>query len=268
MLAEPKPENPRQPPQSQRQAYAEFVEQRVEEFKEQLGRHELLQLADEAVRELDADQGQYVLTEVLANDHVDRLIKKRLRLPTFRRWREKHQHLREAQRTPTHWGFDSDTPLTRFVRMLEPNDVAVVVGTGSTSAAMYLAAHEAQVLLIDSDLAQIEAAETMAASESLSARFDAMVVQLGTWFPSGIHAALSVIDATTLGKLDATERVQLIELLKEKTIPGGIHFVSSAAQTNDVLPIAPDAVQTHYGDWYCERGKKHGRSRWFSARRP
>jgi len=34
-------------------------------------------------------------------EHVDRIIARRLRLPSFPRWRQKHRALRAAQRAPT-----------------------------------------------------------------------------------------------------------------------------------------------------------------------
>ncbi|MGH7336384.1 MAG: hypothetical protein ACREI7_02290, partial [Myxococcota bacterium] len=99
-----RPGTPRPPPRSLKQEYQEFILQRIEEYKNALPRQELLQIGDEAVRELQANaQDQYLLTEVLLLEHVDRIIARRLRLPSFPRWREKHRALRDAQREPTHW---------------------------------------------------------------------------------------------------------------------------------------------------------------------
>ena len=99
-------------PRSLKQEYQEFILQRLEEYKNTVPRAELLQIGDEAVRELQASaQDQYLLTEVLLLEHVDRIIARRLRLPSFPRWKQKHRALREAQREPTHWGFDRAHPL-------------------------------------------------------------------------------------------------------------------------------------------------------------
>jgi len=76
---------------SLKQEYEEFLLQRIEEFKDQLARDELLAIADEAVRELEmGPEDQLVLTEVLVLEHVDRLITRRLNLPSYRRWRDRH----------------------------------------------------------------------------------------------------------------------------------------------------------------------------------
>ncbi|MFQ5551789.1 MAG: hypothetical protein ACE5FJ_11195, partial [Gemmatimonadales bacterium] len=75
---------------SLRQSYADFLQQRVEDYKDQLPREQLLALADEAVRELEADRGeQLALTELVLLEHVDRLIIRRLNLPRFARWSER-----------------------------------------------------------------------------------------------------------------------------------------------------------------------------------
>src|SRR5690349_5828453 len=121
MLTKPRSGGPRpRQPQSLRQEYEEYILQRIEDFKDQLSREQLLSLADEAVRELDAEAAeQLVLTEVLVLEHVDRLITRRLRLPAYKRWRDRHIKLREAQKTPAHWGLSTDTPLAKLAARLD-----------------------------------------------------------------------------------------------------------------------------------------------------
>src|SRR5881398_4124588 len=76
----------RRPPRSLKQEYQEFLLQRIEEYKNRLSRAELLEIGDEAVRELEeSSAGQYLLTEVLLLEHVDRIIARRLRLPAIMR---------------------------------------------------------------------------------------------------------------------------------------------------------------------------------------
>ena len=131
------------PPRSLKQEYHEFLLQRIEEYKNALAREELLEIGDEAVRELEENAaGQYLLTEVLLLEHVDRIIARRLRLPAFPRWRVKHRALRAAQREPTHWGLEADGPLVGYARRLEPGDLAVVVGAAALPSALFIAAHD------------------------------------------------------------------------------------------------------------------------------
>lgn len=269
MLTHPAPERRRaRQPLSLRQEYEEFILQRIEDFKEQLTREELLAIADEAVRELEVGpEGQLVLTEVLVLEHVDRLIMRRLKLPAYRRWRERHMRMRRAQREPTHWGLPADTPLPDLALRLEREDVALVVGSSAAPVAFYLAAHEASVVIIDETLNGIESIESRASTEALAMRIQAMVVALGDWFPD-VEPALAVVDAATLATLDTACRVRLIEGLRERTVRGGVHFVLPPEPRAGVVSIAPDALQTHYGGWHVERGPRGAAHRWFLAVKP
>lgn len=253
-------------PHSLKQEYEEFILQRIEEFKDQLSRPELLTLADEAVRELELESAeQLLLTELMMLEHVDRLIVRRLRLPSYRRWRVRHVKLRAAQRQPTHWGLDADTPLADLAERLEPGEPALMIGSGSVAAGLYLAALEADVLLIDRDLSVVEAAESRAAAEAVAARFQALVVNLDGWFPE-TTPSLVVIDPVTMAALDTSTRIRVIDLLRDRTAPGGLHCILPAEPRADVIPLAPEALQAHYHGWIVERGRGAGtRVRWFIA---
>ena len=74
----------RRSPYSDKQYYQEYILQRIEGYKNSIGRDELLRLGDEAASELQAAaEGQFVLTEVLMLESVDRLIMKRLSLRPY-----------------------------------------------------------------------------------------------------------------------------------------------------------------------------------------
>ena len=252
--------------QSLRREYEEFILQRIEEYKEQLSREELLNLGDEAVRELDSGpEGQLVLTEVLMLDHVDRIIQRRLRLPSFRRWREKHLKLRRAQQSPTHWGLPSDTPLPDLARKMGDDDVALIVGTRAATAGLLLAAHDVNVLLIDQELAGIEANETRAASEALGERFQALVISLSGWFPD-VYPHLVVVDPILIASLDAAIRATWIELLKTHTTPGGAHLLLPPAGGEDVISL--DMWRRYYAGWVVKSSSRVGRPPWHLATSP
>ena len=86
-------------PRSLRRAYVEWVEERIEEFKEQIPRSRLLTLADEVVNELRVNpDGQYQLTEILLCNAMDRRIFRMLRLPGYRAWCAQRQ-AEHAQQT-------------------------------------------------------------------------------------------------------------------------------------------------------------------------
>ena len=254
---------PRHPARSLKQEYQEFLLQRIEEYKNAIPREELLEIGDEAVRELQASaQDQYLLTEVLLLEHVDRIITRRLRLPGFPRWKQKHRALRDAQREPTHWGLDADGPLVGYARRLEAGDVTLVVGASALSAALFIAAHEAEVLLLDQDLGAIEAAEQRAVTEQLAGRFQALVVHFGGWLPDPAPA-LAVIDPTALAAARPKDRAALLYDLRARTAPGGVHVILPVAASREVIPLAPESLQAEYQGWQIARrrgrgGGKHG----------
>ncbi len=258
----------RRPPRSLKQAYQEFLLQRIEEYKNALTREALLEIGDEAVRELEANAaGQYLLTEVLLLEHVDRIIARRLRLPSFPRWRDKHRALRAAQREPTHWGLEPGGPLASCAGRLEPGDLAVVVGAAALPCALFIAAHDAEVFLLDQDLGAIEAAESRAVSEQLAGRFQALVITFGSWFPD-LAPSVVVIDPAALAPARGRQRNALLAELKTRTRPGGIHFVLPSAEPAHVIPLEPEALHAQYGGWEVTRRRRGKGGAGFTATKP
>ncbi len=259
---------PRRPPRSLKQEYQEFILQRIEEYKNTLTREELLEIGDEAVRELEEGAtGQYLLTEVLLLEHVDRIIAQRLRLPSFPRWRQKHRALRAAQREPTHWGLEADGPLVGHARRLEPGDLAVVLGTGALPAALFIAAHEAEVFLLDQDLQAVEAAESRAVAEQLSGRFQALVIKFGSWFPD-VSPSLVLIEPAALAAARPKERTALLSELKARTRPGGVHVILPSPGSREVIPLALEALQAEYAGWEVTRRRRSSPGAGFFATKP
>lgn len=255
------------PSRSLRREFEEYIFQRIEEHKNALSRAELLEVGDEAVRELEANtRDQYLLTEVLLLEHVDRIIARRLRLPTYQKWSRTHRALRAAQREPTHWGLETDSALVSWVRRLEYGDTAVVIGASALSAALFIAAHEAEVLLLDQDLSAVESAENRAVSEQLAGRFQALVVQFGRWLPD-IPVSLAVIDPAALVAAAAADRRTLVADLQGRTATGGVHVVLPLADQEAVIPIAPESLQAQYVGWEIHRRSRSRRSG-FAASKP
>lgn len=70
-----------------RRQYQAWVEEQIEEYKTALTREELLDLAEQAVKDLfERPDGQYPLTEILLCDAVDALLFRRLNLPDYKQW--------------------------------------------------------------------------------------------------------------------------------------------------------------------------------------
>jgi hypothetical protein len=255
------------PSRSLKQEYQEFILQRIEEYKNAIPRGELLEIGDEAVRELQASaQDQYLLTEVLLLEHVDRIIARRLRLPSFPRWRQKHRALRDAQREPTHWGLDQLHPIVSWAPRLEAGDLVVVVGAAALAEALFLAAHDIEVFLVDQDLGAIEAAEGRAVTEQLAGSLQALVINFGSWFPD-LSPSLVVLEPKSLADLRAKDRTALIADLQARTRSGGVHIVLAAGASRQVIPLAPEALQALYGGWQLQRSRRSKRSG-FTATKP
>jgi hypothetical protein len=257
----------RRPPRSLKQEYQEFILQRIEEYKNAIPRQDLLEIGDEAVRELQANaQDQYLLTEVLLLEHVDRIIGRRLRLPSFPRWRDKHRALREAQREPTHWGLSRDHPIVPWAPRLEPGDLVVIVGAAALPEALFLAAHDAHVFLVDQDLGAVEAAEGRAVTEQLAGLFQALVIHFGSWFPD-LAPSLVAIEPGSLADLRARDRAALVADLQVRTRSGGVHVVLPSGASREVIPLAPEALQALYQGWQVQRSRRSKRSG-FTATKP
>jgi hypothetical protein len=200
---------------------------------------------------------------------VDRIITRRLRLPGFQRWSRSHRALRAAQREPTHWELETASPLVAWARRLEPGDAAVVIGAAALPAALFIAAHDVEVLLLDQDLTAVEGAEARAVAEQLAGRFQALVVQFGNWMPD-VPVTVAVLHPTALGALEPEPRLRLVEDLQARTPPGGVHIVLPSSRGlggAGVIPIGADALLALYPDWQIER-RPRGRRGGFSALKP
>jgi len=237
----------RRPPPSLKQQYQEFVMQRVEWFKNTMSREELMGLGDEAVSEMQATiEGQFMLTEVVMLDQVDRLIMKRLKLRSYAKWRQQYLTLRAAQREPMHWGVDPGSPVARILPRLEPGDSALVLGTGAEPAA-----HDVAVTFVAGDLGTVERVESRIASESLGSQFQAYVVQRGGCLAAFVAPVnLVVLDASEIAPLDPESRRTVVEQLHALTEPLGVHAL---------LPtrgLAPHALRSLYSGWEEEDGER------------
>jgi hypothetical protein len=249
----------RRSPYSDKQHYQEYILQRIEGYKNSIGRDELLRLGDEAASELQAtSEGQFVLTEVLMLESVDRLIMKRLSLRPYRRWRQQFIRLRAAQRTPTHWGLEPHCPLTPLLPRLEPEDTALVIGTGAAPMTYLLAAHDVAVTFLAGELGCVERVESRMAAEALSSLFESYVTHFEPSLPCFLSFLqtldIVVLDPAVLLELDPLERGELIVDLQQRSRPGGIHIVLPTCRA-----IAPETLRSFYKGWDLEEAVKRKR---------
>jgi hypothetical protein len=234
---------------SLKQQYHEYILQRIESYKNSLSRRELLELGNEAVTEMETAQGdQFLLTEVLLTDWVDRLIHRRLSLQPYRRWAKHFKQLRTAQREPMHWGVDRRSPVVRLLDRLEPGDTALVIGNEAAPVAFLLAAHDVEVVFTGSDMTFVDQVESRVSEEALGhycATYVAPVGQFGCGIPDRLH--LVAIDTGTLESHRAAERRSIIERLMSRTHPGGVHVILPSDHA-----LAPEAYLSHYAEWTRE----------------
>ena len=242
-------ERRRRPRRSLRQQYDEYSFERIEGYKNSLPRDELMRLGDEANAELyDGGEGQFVLTEVLMVDLVDELIKRRLKLKSFRQWAKHIRALRDAQREPTHWGLEPDGPIGGLLRRIESGDRAVVVGPACESVACLLAAHEMGVTFMAGDLGSVTRLESRFESEALASSFEAYVVDFALWHPPlEDGSAMAVLDVSALGQLPPAVREELVRHIQCRTCRSGIHVLLPGAGR-----FSPDTLLGLYDGWVRE----------------
>jgi hypothetical protein len=255
----------RRSPYSDKQHYQEYILQRIEGYKNSIGREELLRLGDEAASELAAtSEGQFVLTEVLMLESVDRLIMKRLSLRPYRRWRQQFIRLRAAQRTPTHWGLEPHCPLASLLPRIEPEDTALVVGSEAEPTTYLLAAHDVAVTFVAADLGCVERVESRIAAEALASLFESYVAQLDQALPDFLSFLegldVVVLDPSALIELTARDRGDLVRDLQGRSRPGGVHVLLPTCPG-----IAPDSLRSLYAGWTKDEDLKRKRR---SSRRP
>ena len=238
---------------SLRQEYDEFIEQRIEEYKDTLPRGQLLEIGNEAVAELRKAQ-QLQLTELVLTEQVDAIIRRRLKLPSFRRWRERHLPLRLAQNEPSHWGLAPDEPIAALVERLGDGDTVLVVGAGDSAAVLFLAARGLRVTVVDPDIAAVEGLETRAAAEALGRRIECFVEPLASWRPRQPCAAC-VVEPAALADLTTAERVGLVARLQDATQSAGAHVVMPSAATGGgrSAGLSSYAFRTLYSEWFVPR---------------
>jgi hypothetical protein len=239
----------RRPPRSLRAEYEHFIDQRIEEYKDSLPREEVLGIGDEAVQEL-AKAEQFQLTEVVLREQVDAIIRRRLKLPSFRRWRDRHVALRAAQAQPGHWGLAPHEPVAALAELLEPQDPILVIGAADGACALFLAARGANVTVVDPDIAAVYGLENRAIVEALGGQIACEVVPLAVYTPGSAAFAACVLETSALADLAAAVRSALVQRLKEATPPHGRHVVMPGALARGGTPsLTSDALRSHYADW-------------------
>jgi hypothetical protein len=235
------------PSRSLKHEYELYLEHEIEDYKESVPRSVLLTIGDEAVRSL-ADQQQFALTELIVWDEVDKIIFRRLRLPSYDTWRRRRVKLLAELRRPEHWGLTQDDVVVRAVNSVGSDSRVLLAGVHAESPALYLAAHGCDV----TTLAEPDAVErVMHAAEAagLGDRVHASVASLDAFTPDAPLSAVIFTSAAFRG-LSAAERSRVIQVLQSATSDGGVHLVQTlAASEGRQKAVSLSELKRRYRGW-------------------
>lgn len=246
------------PTRSLQHEYERYLEQEIENYKESVPRSVLLSIGDEAVAAL-AREAQFTLTELIVWEEVDRIIARRLRLPSATTWRRRRLKVIEELRRPERWGMTSEHPLVRGMTDT-PNGAALVAGAVDESPALYLAANGCRVTAIDEEPEAVDRVMHAALRAGLTDRIDARVGGLESWSPDSPLFAVIVSDAAFTG-LTLEERHRVVAALQRATVDGGVHLVQAlASETGNLADL-----RASYDGWAVEMDRSASRPDSFLA---
>ena len=253
----------RSSPQSLRAEYRMYVEREIEDYKESLSRAYLHTIAAEAARTLE-EGAQLGMREVLLADEVDRIIAKRLRLPSYETWRRRRLKNANELRRPEHWGLRPDTPLKGAIPAWASSASVLVAGPRVEGSALYLAANGCEVTAVEPEVAVVNRVLRAAQDAGLTEKLRGFVADLVSFTPDGPLAAVVCTPAAFAG-LSLLEREQVIAILQRATLDGGVHLIETLVAGQAVL--TEEELRSRYDGWEITLVPEPGASRTFVAKK-
>jgi len=253
-------------PRSLRYEYEIYVEREIEDYKNSVPRAYLMGIADEAMRQIVAGD-QLGLSELLLAAEVDRVIAKRLRLPSYETWRKRRQKNATELQRPEHWGLRHDTPLKAAIPAIAslPGSASVLVtGARVEGSALFLAANGCEVTAVEPERDVVERMLEHARAAGLDERVRAHVSDLHHWAPDGPLTAVICTPAAFDG-LAPHERTRIIELLQSATMDGGVHLVETIVAGQAMFDEVE--LRKQYDGWVISIVPDPGASKTFMARK-
>jgi hypothetical protein len=233
------------PPLSLRHEYEQYVEQEIETYKFSLPRTVILRIGDEAAAALRARE-QTEFDELVLWAEVDRIIRQRLRIPSYTTWRRRRLRLLARYRCPEHWGLTPDAPLVREITPDKETHV-LVAGVEQEGPVLYLAARGCCVTAVEEDEEVVDRVVCAAGEAGLLSRVSGQAVALDAWSPDGpIHAV--VVTPAAFRHLSEEQRARAIEILKSATLDGGVHLVETLVSTGESGPTVEE-LRRRYRGW-------------------
>lgn len=249
-------------PRSLKYEYELYVENEIENYKEKVSRSAILKIGDEAAAALRAGE-QFAMDEILLWAEVDRIIRKRKRIPGYNSWRKKRLKLLEEYRRPEHWGIPPDGMLAREVH--PPAESKVLVAGGDIDrTALYLAAHGCDVTAVDREVIPLERVLNAAQAAGLGDRIQGYVAGITDWSPDVPLGALVCTSDAFVG-LSLEERGRAFELLQGVTRDGGVHLVGTIVRGQRGVSVAE--LRRQYKGWSVSVEADSSSSKSFIARK-
>ena len=236
---------------SLRHEYELYVEREIEDYKDSVSRSVILSIGDEAVASLRA-QEQLALDEMVLWDEVDRIIKKRLRIPTYQTWRRRRLKMLAKYKQPAITGATA------------AESHVLVAGAKVEGAALFLAARGCEVTAIEPAADAVERVLSAAEAAGLTSRVRGYVSDLGHWQPD---VALQAVVCTpeAFDGLTLTERSHVINVLQSATTDGGVHLVETIVAGRTAMTL--DELRSSYQGWQISVERELGAPPCFLARK-
>lgn len=228
---------------SLRHEYELYVEQEIENYKESIPRSAILAIGDEAAARL-ASEAQFVLTEMLLLEEVDRIIFRRLRLPTYNTWRRRRLKINDELRRPEHWGLTRNDVVVRAIPVSSESGHVLVTGESAHRSALFLAANGCDVTALESEETALQRVMDAAEEAGLAGRVHVVAGELAGWTPAAPLNAV-VCSHAALANLTPRERARVIAVLQSATADGGVHLVETIAAGSAAI----DELRQTYRGW-------------------
>jgi hypothetical protein len=250
-------------PRSLRHEYELYVEREIEAYKESVSRTHLLAIADQVQYALEGEL-QLGMRDVLLAAEVDRLIARRLKIPTFTTWRRRRLRNAAEPKRPEYWGLRPDTPLAHAISSASPEAPVVVSGARVQGSALYLAANGCRVTAVEPEREVVERVLAAASDAGLRSRIHGVESDLSAWSPDGPLAAVVCTPAAFAGLSDV-ERERVIAVLQSATTDGGVHLVETIVAGQ--VAITEDELRERYAGWEISFEHEPGSAKTFVARK-
>ncbi|MBM4194009.1 MAG: hypothetical protein FJ202_06460 [Gemmatimonadetes bacterium] len=249
---------------SPRHEYDAYIEREVQAYKDSVSYTHMIGIAQTASAALEGEL-QLGMRDLLLSVEVDRLIAKRLKLPTFETWRRRRARNATEPRRPEYWGLRADTPLAHAISPESLRAPVVVSGARVHGSSLYLAANGCAVTAVEPESDVVERVLAAAEEAGLRTRVTGVTGDLRSWSPDGQVAAL-ICTPAAFSDLSEAERNDVITSWQVATTGGGIHLIETIVAGQ--VAISEEELRDRYRDWAVSFVQEPGPARTFVARKP